>query len=61
MLVVEVCRQFGWDYYQYFAQPSDFLEMIFAKLEIDGKKADAEEKKMKAAQTTASMRTATKR
>jgi len=38
MLIVEVCQNFGWDYYQYLAQPAWFLELIHSRMEIDGKK-----------------------
>lgn len=45
MLIVEVCRLFGWDYYQYLAQPVWFIDLIQKKLEIDGKKQEAERRK----------------
>lgn len=47
MLMIEVCRLYGWDYYTYLAQPAWFIEMILERMSIDGKKAEAERTKAK--------------
>jgi hypothetical protein len=45
MLMLEVCRLYGWDYYTYQAQPVWFVDLIHERMAIDGKKAEAENKK----------------
>jgi len=45
MLIVEICQMFGWDYYQYLAQPAWFLDLIHSRMEFDGKKAKNERQK----------------
>ncbi len=47
MVIVEVCRTYKWDLYQYLAQPSWFLDLILERMKIDAKKAEAEVSKAK--------------
>lgn len=49
MLVVEICRVYGWDYFQYYSQPTAFIDLITERMVIDAKKAEAENKKTQAA------------
>lgn len=37
MLIVSVCQEMKWDFYQYLNQPEWFVDLIIAKLEIDSK------------------------
>jgi len=43
--MVEVCKQFGWDYYTYLAQPIWFIDLILEKMSIDAKKSEFEQRK----------------
>lgn len=47
MTVVEICREFGWDYHTYMNQPTWFLDLIMHKFEIDSVKAKHEAAKGK--------------
>ncbi len=47
MLIVYVCQEFKWDYETYMRQPSWFLDLVHKKIEIDGKKANAEASSVK--------------
>lgn len=38
MLIIEVCKQFGWDYYTYMSQPNWFIKMIIEAMIIDKKR-----------------------
>ncbi len=39
MIVLEVCREYGWTYDEYMAQPHWFTELAVEKLIIDSKPA----------------------
>lgn len=43
--IVAICQEFGWDYYQYMAQPKWFIEILKDKLEIDAEKSKQANKK----------------
>ena len=44
MIVVAICELMGWTSRQYHEQPTDFIELLLAKLEIDDKKRRAAER-----------------
>ena len=39
MLIVTVCEKYGWDYNQYMAQPSWFLDLVALKMRLDNEEA----------------------
>jgi len=39
MLVLELCRRYGWTYNDYLSQPHWFTELAIEKMIIDSKKA----------------------
>jgi hypothetical protein len=41
MVVVALCQIMGWTYQQYHEQPTYFIELLLAKLEIDNRKQEA--------------------
>lgn len=45
--MVEICRQFGWDYHTYLAQPIWFIKLILEMMKIETKKAEADMRKAK--------------
>jgi hypothetical protein len=47
MVIVEICRQFKWDYYTYLAQPVWFVDLIIEGMKIDAMKAEREQAKAK--------------
>ena len=34
-MVVAICQEMGWTYYEYMSQPSWFLELVKMKLQMD--------------------------
>lgn len=42
LIVTEVCKLYGWDYWTYLAQPQWFLTLIYERLKIEAKRAEAE-------------------
>jgi len=36
--VIDICEQFGWDYWTYMNQPTWFIDMIIEKRKIEAKK-----------------------
>jgi len=32
MLVLEICKEMGWDYYTYLKQPQSFITMIISRM-----------------------------
>lgn len=39
MLIVSICQEMKWDYFQYLNQPEWFLELIRCKMVIDAENA----------------------
>ena len=40
MAMIVICEKFGWDYHKYMRQPKLFLDLIYAKMNIDAKKSN---------------------
>lgn len=40
MQIVEICRMFGWTYYQFLDQPKFFTDLIREKLKVDAQIAN---------------------
>ena len=38
MLIVSICKEFGWTFYDYYNQPQYFLNLILEKMKIDEQK-----------------------
>jgi len=47
MLIVSICKEYGWDYHTYLNQPIWFIDLIMERMKIDAKKAKQEELKNK--------------
>ena len=47
MVVIAICQEFGWTYYEYMEQPNWFLNLVQDKLVIDSKKVKKDIKKQK--------------
>lgn len=41
LIVLEICREYGWTYNEFMAQPLWFTELAIEKLTIDNKRAKA--------------------
>jgi len=47
MMVVSICQEMGWDYYQYLNQPRWFIGLVKDKLEVDSDNIKKSRRKMK--------------
>ncbi len=47
MVIIEICRQYHWDYYTYLAQPLWVIDLIVEKMKIDAKKQKARDEEIK--------------
>lgn len=47
MLMVAICQEFGWTYFEYMSQPQWFLTLIREKMMRDNKEQELSLKKMR--------------
>lgn len=45
MIVVAICKEFGWTYQEYCEQPQPFIDLIKEKMKVDAQVAQKELKK----------------
>ena len=46
MVVVEICKMFGWTYTEYLEQPTWFTDLVKEQMRIDAQKQSNESKKI---------------
>ena len=46
-MVVTICQEMGWDYYQYLNQPKGFIELLRSKMEMDSDNLKRQMRKIK--------------
>lgn len=46
MQMVHICKEFGWTYQEYLAQPIWFIKLIREKMIIDNKELEMQQKKL---------------
>lgn len=44
MMIIEICEEFGWDYYQFLNQPVWFIDLIIEKSKAEARESKRREK-----------------
>jgi len=47
LMITEVCRYMGWDYWTYLKQPNWFIDLVLIKQKVNAEFAEIQAKKLK--------------